>query len=55
MESVQDIVINRRNCHEIYGFDLMVDEQFNVLLIEINSSPCMEYSTVNPIIIFLLN
>lgn len=46
LESVQDVVINRKNCHEIYGFDLMVDEQFNVWLIEINSSPCMEYSTV---------
>jgi tubulin monoglycylase TTLL3/8 len=46
MESVQDIVVARKKTHEVFGFDLMVDEEFNVWLIEINSSPCMEYSTV---------
>jgi tubulin monoglycylase TTLL3/8 len=45
MESVQDSVINRKNTHEIFGYDLMVDTDINVWLIEVNSSPCMEYST----------
>lgn len=31
--------------HEMFGFDIMVDEDFNCWLIEINSSPDMEYST----------
>lgn len=38
--------MNRKNSHEVFGFDLMIDEEFNVWLIEVNSSPCMEYSTV---------
>jgi tubulin monoglycylase TTLL3/8 len=45
MESVQDSIINRKNTHEVFGYDLMVDTDLNVWLIEINSSPCMEYST----------
>jgi tubulin monoglycylase TTLL3/8 len=46
LESVQDIIKNRKNSHEIFGFDLMVDQDFNVWLIEVNASPCMDYSTV---------
>jgi tubulin monoglycylase TTLL3/8 len=30
----------------MYGYDFMVDDLYNVWLIEINSSPCMEYSTL---------
>ena len=46
LESVQDLVENRSCSHEIYGFDIMIDDKFNPWLIEINSSPTMEYSTV---------
>ena len=31
--------------HEMFGYDIMVDEDFNCWLIEINSSPAMDYST----------
>jgi len=29
----------------LYGFDIMVDTEFNCWLIEVNSSPAMDYST----------
>jgi D-alanine-D-alanine ligase-like ATP-grasp enzyme len=32
--------------HEMFGYDFMVDESYNVWFIEINSSPSMDYSTV---------
>ena len=46
IESVQDLVESRPNTVELYGFDFMVDEDYNVWLIEVNSSPSMDYSTV---------
>ena len=38
-------IINRKNSHEILGFDIMIDESLNVYLIEINLSPDWTYST----------
>lgn len=35
----------KKGCFELYGFDLMVDDDFNMWLIEVNSSPAMDYST----------
>ena len=46
LEAVQDLISSRKNSHETYGFDIMVDENFNTWLIEINASPSMDYSTV---------
>jgi tubulin monoglycylase TTLL3/8 len=31
--------------HEVFGYDFMVDTSINVWLIEVNSSPSMEYSS----------
>jgi tubulin monoglycylase TTLL3/8 len=44
--TAQDKIMHRNGSHEIFGIDLMVDSSFNVWLIEVNSSPCMDYSTV---------
>lgn len=30
---------------EMFGYDVMVDDDFNCWLIEVNSSPAMDYST----------
>ena len=35
----------RYNSHELYGYDFMIDEDFNVYLIEVNASPALDYST----------
>jgi tubulin monoglycylase TTLL3/8 len=37
--------IKSGNRFEIFGFDIMLDEQCCPWLIEVNSSPSMEYST----------
>jgi tubulin monoglycylase TTLL3/8 len=47
LEAVQDSIENRKNSVELFGFDFMVDEQLNVWLLEVNSSPAMDYSTVS--------
>ena len=45
LESVQDTFEYKKGCFELYGFDVMIDEDFNCWLIEVNSSPAMDYST----------
>ena len=32
------------NTFEIYGFDFMLDSEFKVYLIEVNTNPCLETS-----------
>lgn len=36
---------SRRNTFELFGYDFMVDKEYKVWLIEVNSSPTMEHST----------
>lgn len=31
--------------YEIFGYDFMIDEDFNVWLIEVNTNPCLELSS----------
>ncbi len=35
----------KKNCFEIFGFDFMIDYDFNVWLIEVNTNPCLEESS----------
>ena len=43
--SVKDQVDNRKNSFEFFGYDLMVDTDLRVWLIEVNSSPTKDKST----------
>lgn len=36
---------NYKNCFEIFGYDFIIDEAFNLWLIEINTNPCIEESS----------
>lgn len=45
LQAVQDSLDTRKGSMEMLGYDIMIDEQFNCWLIEVNSSPTMEYST----------
>jgi len=41
----QDAIIHRKCSWELFGYDIMVDEDNKAWLIEINSSPACDYST----------
>lgn len=38
-------MFDRKNSHEMFGYDFMVDDNFKTWLIEVNSSPAMDYSS----------
>jgi hypothetical protein len=40
-----EMIEHRANSWELYGFDFMIDDEYNAWLIEINSSPACDYST----------
>jgi tubulin monoglycylase TTLL3/8 len=40
-----DQVHGRRGSFELIGYDMMIDDCLNPWLIEVNSSPAMDYST----------
>ncbi len=44
-KSVQDQVEHRKRSFELFGYDFMVDERLRPWLLEVNSSPSLDYST----------
>ncbi len=41
----ENMILERKRSWEIYGFDIMIDDNFKPWLIEVNSSPACDYST----------
>ena len=37
--------MNNKFTFEIFGYDFMIDNMFNIWLIEVNTNPCLEESS----------
>lgn len=36
---------DRKHCFEVFGYDFMIDSEYKVWLIEINTNPCLDESS----------
>lgn len=47
LKSVIKIMVNDRHCFICYGYDIIINNNLKLWLIEVNASPSLTYTTIN--------
>ncbi len=45
MEAVGNQLLTSKACFELFGYDFIVDSDYETWLIEVNTNPCLEESS----------